>query len=84
MQVINYSKVRQNLSATMDKTIDDSDSILITRQNGRNTVLMSEDEYNSLMETFYLMRNPKMHNRILESINEDRDGKTVVRDLIEE
>jgi len=83
MQVINYSTARQNLAATMDKTHDDCEPVFITRQNGRTVVMMSLEEYNSMMETFHLMKNPVVHARLLRSIEEVRSGTTQVHELIE-
>jgi len=83
MQIINYSTVRQNLAATMDKTYDDAETVFITRQNGRPVVMMSLDEYNSMMETFHLMKNPIVHAELLESIAEIHRGDQKERKLID-
>ena len=83
MKTINYSEARQNLAATMVKTIEDRAPILITRQNGEPCVLMSLEEYESLEETAYLMRSPANAVRLMASIEELRAGKGVERKLDE-
>lgn len=83
MRTINYSEARQNLSATMLKTIEDRAPVLITRQNGEACVLMSLAEYESLEETAYLMRSPANAKRLVESVEELRDGKGTEKDLLE-
>ncbi|WP_111742138.1 YoeB-YefM toxin-antitoxin system antitoxin YefM [Leminorella richardii] len=83
MEKISYSKARQNLAATMVKTIEDRAPILITRQNGDPCVLMSLEEYESLEETAYLMRSPANAIRLMTSIEELRSGKGVERKLDE-
>ncbi|MGU1848183.1 type II toxin-antitoxin system prevent-host-death family antitoxin, partial [Pseudomonas aeruginosa] len=42
MRTISYTEARQNLSATMMKTVEDRAPILITRQNGEACVLIAD------------------------------------------
>lgn len=56
--------------------------IVIKRKNGKDLVLMSLDEYNSLKETTYLLTG-KNRDVLLNSIKELEAGKGVQRDLIE-
>ena len=50
MIATNYSNVRNNLKKYCDKATDDYETVIITRKNDKNVVLMSEEEYNNLME----------------------------------
>ena len=50
MDAITYTDLRQNLKTYMDKVIEDNDPLIITRKNNKNVVLISVDDYNSLME----------------------------------
>ncbi|WCG83537.1 YoeB-YefM toxin-antitoxin system antitoxin YefM [Pectobacterium colocasium] len=83
MRTISYSEARQNLSATMMKTVEDRAPILITRQNGEACVLMSLEEYNSLEETAYLLRSPANAKRLMNSIESLKAGHGEERDIIE-
>ncbi|GKW38414.1 YoeB-YefM toxin-antitoxin system antitoxin YefM [Pectobacterium carotovorum] len=83
MRTISYSEARQNLSATMMKTVEDRAPILITRQNGEACVLMSLEEYNSLEETAYLLRSPANAKRLMNSIESLKAGNGKERDIIE-
>jgi antitoxin YefM len=83
MRTISYSEARQNLSATMLKTIEDRAPILITRQNGLPCVLMSLEEYESLEETAYLLRSPANAKHLISSIEDLRSGKGAQRELKE-
>ncbi|EHD23343.1 MULTISPECIES: YoeB-YefM toxin-antitoxin system antitoxin YefM [Brenneria] len=83
MRTVSYSEARQNLSATMVKTVEDNAPILITRQNGEACVLMSLEEYNSLEETAYLLRSPANARRLMNSIESLKGGKGTERDIIE-
>ncbi|BES86414.1 antitoxin YefM [Pectobacterium araliae] len=83
MRTISDSEARQNLSATMMKTVEDRAPILITRQNGEACVLMSLEEYNSLEETAYLLRSPANAKRLMNSIESLKAGNSEERDIIE-
>ncbi|KFX20124.1 YoeB-YefM toxin-antitoxin system antitoxin YefM [Pectobacterium betavasculorum] len=83
MRTISYSEARQNLSATMMKTVEDRAPILITRQNGEACVLMSLEEYNSLEETAYLLRSPANAKRLMNSIESLKAGNGEEIDIIE-
>ena len=83
MRTISYSEARQNLSATMMKTVEDHAPILITRQNGEACVLMSLEEYNSLEETAYLLRSPANAKRLMNAIESLKAGEGAEKDIIE-
>jgi antitoxin YefM len=53
MDAISYTALRQNMKTYMDKVVQDNDPLIITRKNNKNVVLISIDEYNSLIETNY-------------------------------
>lgn len=42
----------------MDEVGDNRAPLVVTRQNARSVVLMSEDDYEGLMETSHLLKSP--------------------------
>ena len=84
MIATNYSEVRNNLKAYCDKATKDYETIIITRKNNENVVLMSEEEYNNLMENLYIRSNLKYYQKLVESIKEVEKGNVKEHDLIEE
>jgi len=57
---------------------NNSNQIIIKRPKGKgNIVLISEAEFNSMQETLYLLSSKKNRERILESLQQIKDGKTV-------
>lgn len=82
MHVTSYSEARENFKNIIDKTIDDADVTLIHRRKGGNAVLMSEDYYNSMVETLYLLSNPANAKRLAQSIEQHKAGKAQKRELI--
>ena len=83
MIATNYSEVRNNLKAYCDKATKDYETIIITRKNNENVVLMSEEKYNNLMENLYIRSNLKYYQRLVESIKEVEKGNVKEHDLIE-
>ena len=81
METVNYTDFRSNLKHWFDKVVDDVSDIIIKRKNGKDLVLISLDEYNSLKETTYLLTG-KNRNILLNSIQELESGKGVQKDLM--
>ena len=53
MRTIHFSDARSNLKTVIDQVVDDADVTLITRRDAPNAVIMSQDYYDSLMETVH-------------------------------
>jgi antitoxin YefM len=83
MMHVSYSDLRSNLASYMDEVCDDRTALVVTRQNARSVVLMSEEEYDRLMETVHLLRSPTNAARLLRSIDEAHRGEVIVRSPIE-
>ena len=83
MIAINYSSARNNFKDYCDKATDDFETIIITRKENKNVVLMSEDEYNNLMENLYIMSNKKYYNELLKRKAEVEAGLVEEHDIIE-
>ena len=75
MLATNYSTVRQNFAEYCNKAVNDFETIIITRRNNENVVLMSEAEYNNIMENLFIRRNPDEYKRLVESIKHFNAGK---------
>ena len=48
MLAVNYSTIRNNLKDYCDKATDNQETVIVTRKNEKNVVLMSLDKYNQL------------------------------------
>jgi antitoxin YefM len=84
MLAVNYSTLRENFKEYCDVANQDFEVIIVTRKNGGNVVLMSESEYNNLMENLYVRSNPEYYKKILLSIEELKAGKTKKVELADE
>jgi antitoxin YefM len=65
----------------MDKVFQDHNSLIITRKNNENVVMISVDEYNSLLETNYLLANEANAEHLKKSIAQHKSGKIKPRAL---
>ena len=83
MNAVSYTDLRQNLKSYMDKVYNDHDPLIITRKNNQNIVLLSIEEYNSLMETNYILSSEENYRFIKDSVDQYENGKVQKRDLIE-
>jgi antitoxin YefM len=83
MDAITYTDLRQNLKTYMDKVFQDHDPLIITRKNNENVVLISVDEYNSLIETNYLLSNEANVEHLKKSIAQHKGGRIQPRALCE-
>ena len=64
----NITQARANLYKLVNMTIEDGEIININTKKG-NAVIMSEADYNSIMETLYLSSNPDVKKSIIDGIN---------------
>ena len=76
---LTIAKFESNLLRELDLISEDKvNQLIIKRPKGKgNIVLISEAELNSMQETLYLLSSKKNRERILESLQQLKDGKTV-------
>jgi antitoxin YefM len=83
MAHVSYSELRNNLASCMEKVCDDRAPLVVTRQNARSVVIMSEQDYEGLMETVHLLKSPANAARLLRSIKDADRGKLKKRETVE-
>lgn len=83
MLAVNYTNFRENLKDYMDEATDDYETIIVTRKNNKNVVMISEESYNNLMENVYVMGNKSNYDWLMESKEQLESGKYTKHDLIE-
>ncbi|MCX6285413.1 MAG: type II toxin-antitoxin system prevent-host-death family antitoxin [Bacteroidetes bacterium] len=84
MKAANYTELRTSLKEYLDEVENNNETIIIKRGAGRGAVLISLDEYNSIMETMHLLGTKANADRLYESIQQGKTGQVVIMDLIEE
>lgn len=83
MLAVNYSNLRENMKEYFDRITDGFETMIVTRKKS-NVVIMSEESYNSLMETVYLLQNKANHEHLSRSINEYKKGMVTSHALLED
>ncbi len=84
MIAANYTEFRTGLKKYLDEVENNNETLIIKRGSGNGTVLISLDEYNSIVETMHLLSSKANADRLYESISQMKKGKVVRENLIEE
>ena len=82
LQIIPNSETA--LKKYLDEVENNQETLIIKRGTGKGTVLLSLEEYNSIIETMHLLSSKANAERLYESINQMKAGKVVHKNLIEE
>jgi len=68
----NITNFRKNIFGLLEQTIKYNEPVNISTKDG-NAVIISEEDYNDLMETLYLNSIPGMREKIIEGRNTPLD-----------
>ena len=69
MRTANYTDLRANLKGYIDSVIDDCDTVVSNRGNGTGVVMLSLEEYNSLLKTMSFIVISQNSGTIIVSFN---------------
>lgn len=83
MLAVNYTNLRDNMKTYMDKVTDDYETMIVTRKNNKNVVMISEETYNNMMENIYVMGNKANYDWLMESKDQLEKGHFKTHDLVE-
>lgn len=83
MVAVNYTNLRDNMKMYMDKVTDDYETMIITRKNNKNVVMLSEEAYNNLMENIYVMGNKENYDWLMKGKAQLENGQYSVHELSE-
>ena len=75
MPITNISVLRKDLFNSIDKVIEFNETITVNTKKG-NAVIISEEEFNSMLETIYLVSQPGLLEKIKKGEKEDIDSMT--------
>ena len=80
MLAVNYSTIRNHLKDYCDKATDENETVIVTRKNEKNVVMMSLEQYNQIMKA---MRIADYLSKIDYGISQVEDGTCRKHELIE-
>lgn len=81
MIAINYSQFRGNMKEHLDQVTDDFETLVVTRKENKNVVVISEESYNNMLENIHVMGNKENFDWLMESKVQLEAGNIVSRDL---
>ena len=83
MLAVNYSTYRSNLKKYCDRVTDDSETIIVTRKDEKNVVVMSLEEYNNIMKNLKILKNLSYFIELFQSLQQLNQGKVVIKTMEE-
>ena len=78
MRVMKFSDARKQFKQVIDQVVADCDVPMISRRDADDAVVMSLDTYNSMMETFHLLKSPANLKHLEMSLGQYR--KVIVKE----
>ena len=83
MLAVNYTNLRDNMKMYMDKVTDDYETMIVTRKDNKNIVMLSEESYNNLMENIYVMGNKDNYDWLMKGKAQLENGQCAIHELLE-
>ena len=80
MLAVNYSTIRRKLKDYCDKATDENETVIVTRKDEKNVVLISLEQYNQFIKT---EKNAEYLKKLDKSIKQVEEGKVVSKSMEE-
>ena len=84
MKIVTFTEARNQLKTVLDRVVNDADYTVITRRDADDTVVMSLEYFNGLLETVHLLKSPANAAHLERSIAQYRQGQVTKKDLLDE
>lgn len=84
MKTANYSEFESNLKKYLSSVESENETLIVKNSTGNDgAVILSINEYNSIMETIHLLSSKANRDRLFESIKQMKNGESSERELIQ-
>ncbi|AFZ42382.1 prevent-host-death family protein [Halothece sp. PCC 7418] len=83
LEPINYTQTRENFAKILDAVVEKGKVYAISRRGKQQAVLMSADDYSSLMTTLHLLRSRNNASRLFEALEASEREETPTQTLDE-
>lgn len=83
MITANISDFRKDIKSYLDKVVQNFETLIINRGKDEGIVVMSLEEYNSLMATNHELSSRKNESRLDSAIEKFKSGQSFTKDLID-
>ena len=81
MQVVFYSQARNNLRSMINQVCENFEEFVITTKEKQSVMLISQDEYNSMKETIYLLSSKDNRDRLLDAVDQIESAQFVKKEI---
>jgi len=81
MKTATITDFRQKMKEHLDKIQEDQDILVLTGPKKKDFVILTLETFNAMEETAHLLSTSANTKRLMESIAQDKAGKTTVRKL---
>lgn len=70
MSITNATELRKNLFNTLDEVIEYNNTVTVNTRKG-NAVILSEEDYNGMLETIYILSQKGLYKKIKDGEKEE-------------
>ncbi len=81
MKTATVTGFRDNIKDYLEEIIDNHEELLISRAKNKNVVVLSQEDYEAMRETAYLLSSSANAKRINDSLKQFEKGKLVKKSL---
>ena len=81
MQAVLYSQARNNLRSIINQVCDNFEEFIITTKEKQSVVIISQEEYNSMKETMYLLSSKNNRDRLVQAVEQIENAKFLTKDI---
>jgi len=81
MQAVVYSHARNNLREIINQVCDNFEEFIITTKNKQSVVVISQEEYDSMKETIYLLSSKNNRDRLLDAVDEIESSSFLKKEI---
>lgn len=81
MTAIAYSQFRHKIGEIIEDMVFTGESVTVTRADGKNFVIVPEDEWDSINQTAHLLSSDENARRLRESLEQAKAGKLLERNI---
>ena len=78
MLAVNYSTIRDNLKSYCDRVTDNNETVIVTRKDEKNVVIISLEEWTALQKA---ARNADYLGKIERSLSDLKTGRVVKKSM---
>jgi len=82
MLIASVTEFRKDIKAYLDKVSKNFETLILNRGKNQGIVVMSLEEYNSLMATNYELSSPKNEHRLDAAIEKLKSRQSFSKDLL--